>query len=174
MPLGVEGVKKTMGYLVKNDAKAFDPETSQLFDFDEWLEFATSDRPHVKSERLSVPVPEIIVLNTFNQKRIRKPRAISKRKVFQRDGNKCGYCGCSLNDENKTIDHIIPVSKKGSKSDYKNVVACCLSCNSKKGDKLLEEMGWSISHKLYSPEVNMLYHVPKSKQCTSWSIFLNN
>jgi 5-methylcytosine-specific restriction endonuclease McrA len=46
----------------------------------------------------------------------------------------CRYCGCHVNDENSTLDHVIPRSK-GGHNGMSNVVLCCLNCNARKGDK---------------------------------------
>lgn len=50
--------------------------------------------------------------------------------VFARDGWACVYCG---SDQNLTIDHIIPVTDRGSDSP-KNLATACQSCNASKGD----------------------------------------
>lgn len=47
----------------------------------------------------------------------------------------CAYCG--LNKAN-SIDHVIPISRRGS-SDIENLLPACVSCNSSKGNKLLKE-----------------------------------
>jgi hypothetical protein len=52
--------------------------------------------------------------------------------VLARDGYICAYCG---NGEANTVDHIISLAKGGAPYDLDNLVACCLSCNSAKGDK---------------------------------------
>ena len=76
-----------------------------------------------------------------------------KSKIFIRDGYKCVYCGKSLDDRippppnhwyferlkhltDKTIDHIIPLSK-GGRNEENNLVACCEKCNRFKADKIL-------------------------------------
>ena len=51
---------------------------------------------------------------------------------------KCFYCGCELNDSNRTIDHFIPLSRGGA-NIRENVVPCCFGCNNKKGKKTFEE-----------------------------------
>lgn len=50
----------------------------------------------------------------------------------------CFYCGCELNDSNRTIDHFIPLCKGGA-NVKENLVACCFGCNNKKGMKTYEE-----------------------------------
>lgn len=58
-------------------------------------------------------------LQTWKDQRLR---------VLKRDGYICAYCGLDANQ----VDHIIP-RKDGGTHDLDNLVACCKSCNSKKG-----------------------------------------
>lgn len=53
----------------------------------------------------------------------------------------CAYCGCP--DCKLTMDHVIPVSR-GGQNTKDNIVPACRSCNSKKGTKMLEEVGMKI------------------------------
>lgn len=62
---------------------------------------------------------------------------VSNRLILSRDGYICSYCGGFGN----TVDHIIPKSK-GGPSSWGNLTTACLSCNGKKGDKSLSDMGY--------------------------------
>ena len=42
-----------------------------------------------------------------------------------------------------SLDHVIPISR-GGKSTWENVVCACLSCNVRKGNKLLHESGINL------------------------------
>ena len=46
----------------------------------------------------------------------------------------CQYCHTDCSHD-PTIDHVVPVSHGGSQLDSTNLVMCCRSCNSRKGDK---------------------------------------
>lgn len=50
----------------------------------------------------------------------------------------CAYCGCQLDPETATADHMIPLSRGGS-NNIENIAASCLSCNCSKKDKTPEE-----------------------------------
>lgn len=54
------------------------------------------------------------------------------------DAASCFYCGRSLNESNRTVDHMTPMSRGGLHA-RSNVVACCLPCNSAKQDMTAEE-----------------------------------
>jgi 5-methylcytosine-specific restriction endonuclease McrA len=176
--LDIVGVKKTMKYLCTDVGKAMDPVTYQLYNFDEWVELHNIEAVDstVRTEKLWIKIPEIVVLNrNYVRRKSKGPKNLSKKKVFERDNNKCGYCGCSLNSKNRTIDHIIPVSKGGPRYDYSNVVACCSDCNGRKSDSSLKELGWKLLHDVGDPttESSLISQVPKSKRLVSWEPYLN-
>jgi len=64
---------------------------------------------------------------------------VSRRGVLRRDGYRCAYCNRSAD----TIDHVQPKSR-GGRDTWQNLVACCLNCNNKKGDRTLTEIGWHL------------------------------
>ena len=51
--------------------------------------------------------------------------------ILARDGHTCQYCMAPAT----TVDHVNPVSKGGELLNPENLVAACVSCNSKKQDK---------------------------------------
>lgn len=61
--------------------------------------------------------------------------------AFERDGEKCGWCGCE--DGPFEIDHITPRSK-GGENVLENVIVSCRPCNRAKKDR--EEAEWSDLH----------------------------
>lgn len=105
---------------------------------------ADAARP-VRSEQLSLDRPTVIILTRYVKPPTARTAALSRRGVLRRDGHRCAYCGRSA----ATVDHVMPRSRGGANS-WTNLVACCRSCNSLKGDRTPEEMGWSL---LVRPEV---------------------
>lgn len=58
---------------------------------------------------------------------------------WQQQEGACVYCGASLLPYKKrhiSLDHVIPLSKGGT-NRLDNVVWCCHTCNSRKGDRIL-------------------------------------
>jgi 5-methylcytosine-specific restriction endonuclease McrA len=58
-----------------------------------------------------------------------------KEAVLSEKGFSCAYCG---SNEKLTVDHVVPLSRGGT-SDLSNLVPCCFSCNSSKGNKTANE-----------------------------------
>lgn len=48
--------------------------------------------------------------------------------LLNKYNQKCAYCGCDLNYESLTVDHIIPLHKNGT-DDIENMNPACRSCN---------------------------------------------
>ncbi len=87
----------------------------------------------LRAERISYPYPLVIRLVSY----VPVPRffnlPLSRRSLLSRDNYTCQYCGTT--EHPLTIDHVIPRSR-GGKTEWTNVVAACVSCNRKKGNKM--------------------------------------
>ncbi|MFM6963631.1 MAG: HNH endonuclease [Micrococcales bacterium] len=99
----------------------------------------------VRSANDAYELPSVILLSRYVRIPGSRSIPVSRRGVLRRDAHRCAYCKRSAN----TIDHVQPKSRGGSDS-WENLVACCLRCNNKKGDKTLAEIGWELS---YSPKM---------------------
>jgi 5-methylcytosine-specific restriction endonuclease McrA len=87
---------------------------------------------------LRVPMPSVIRLLEY--RRIpHQTRALSRKNILLRDRNSCQYCGVVLPAGELTLDHVLPRSR-GGLSTWENLVACCHSCNRRKGNHLLHEL----------------------------------
>src|ERR1700710_2695683 len=88
--------------------------------------------------RIRVAMPSVIRLLEY--RRIpHQTRALSRKNILLRDRNSCQYCGVVLPAGELTLDHVIPRSR-GGLSTWENLVACCHSCNRRKGNHLLSEL----------------------------------
>ena len=84
--------------------------------------------------------PTVIQLHRQAPVPFRGPAAYSRRAVLERDHYRCGYCGRHAD----TIDHIVPVSRCGARTDFLNTVAACRPCNSRKADRTPSEAGLTL------------------------------
>ena len=58
--------------------------------------------------------------------------------VFDRDGNRCVYCGERFPADELTLDHVQPRVRGGDRSEG-NLVTACRACNTLKGQRRLSE-----------------------------------
>ena len=97
---------------------------------------------HVHSARQAVRVPSVIRLLEY--RRIpHQTRALSRKNILLRDRNTCQYCGAAMASGELTLDHVIPRSR-GGLSTWENLVACCHSCNRRKGNQLPHEASMNL------------------------------
>jgi hypothetical protein len=57
-----------------------------------------------------------------------------RKKVWDKSGGRCWYCGVTLTPWNFHVDHFMPRSK-GGEDDLENLVPACQSCNLEKKDR---------------------------------------
>lgn len=98
----------------------------------------------VRSERLTIPRPAVIRLTRFVHVPRRFRRHVTNTFLFARDQYKCQYCGRHVTEfkprEALTRDHLVPLSRGGT-NDWTNVITACSPCNTRKGNRLPEEIG---------------------------------
>ncbi len=56
-----------------------------------------------------------------------------RQSIHAREGGKCFYCLRQTPKRAHCMDHVVPQAKSGRNS-YRNLVSCCMECNSAKGD----------------------------------------
>ena len=108
-------------------------------------EIVEADRDRmVRSEHLSLPRPAVIRLMKFIHVPRRFRRQVTNTFLFARDRYRCQYCGRSTIElkprQSLTRDHLIPLSRGGT-NEWTNVVTACSPCNTRKGNRLPEEIG---------------------------------
>ncbi len=91
------------------------------------------------SESLTIPAPSVMRLSRYVRVPYRHAVPMTRAGVLRRDGRRCAYCGKRAD----TIDHVVPRSRGGAHT-WDNCVAACRTCNSKKADRLIEELGWTL------------------------------
>jgi 5-methylcytosine-specific restriction endonuclease McrA len=99
------------------------------------------------SENLTVPAPSVMRLSRYVRVPYRRAVPMTRAGVLRRDGRRCGYCGKRAD----TIDHVVPRSRGGTHS-WENCVAACRTCNSRKADRMLAELGWSLGFAPRAPD----------------------
>ena len=92
----------------------------------------------ISSASRSWPVPSVVrLVRSFKRDRIRVK--FSRITIYARDGFRCQYCGVRFPSEDLTFDHVLPRSR-GGLTTWENIVACCVPCNKRKGERTPEEV----------------------------------
>lgn len=68
---------------------------------------------------------------------------VDYKNIFENSDKKCFYCKTSILLKQVEFDHFIPISK-GGKHEIKNIKISCLSCNRKKGSKIISEAEYAL------------------------------
>ncbi len=89
----------------------------------------------IRSVSLTMPFPSVVRLSAFVRVPYKKI-ILSRKNILRRDGHRCQYCG--RGDVPLTMDHVHPRSRSGEDA-WENLVAACVKCNNKKGDRTPEE-----------------------------------
>jgi len=99
-----------------------------------------------RSERFEIEAPSVVRLRYFVKVPYRAQAALTRRAVFARDDWRCQYCGQPA----ENLDHVVPRSRGGTHT-WDNVVAACRRCNSKKENRLPQEVGLHLARRPYAP-----------------------
>ncbi len=125
----------------------------------------------VRSEKLTLPLPSVIVLKNYVVPTKTVP--FTRATLFLRDEFTCQYCGYTGKD--LTFDHVVPKSR-GGKTRWDNVVAACQSCNLRKAAKTTSQAGFKLKKAPTKPSPEVLLNkgkkFPPSDMHKSWSDFL--
>jgi 5-methylcytosine-specific restriction endonuclease McrA len=96
-------------------------------------------------------IPAVVALIKIVRTVYKTKVPFTKKNVLTRDQYECAYCG--VKSRSLTIDHIIPRSK-GGKSEFDNCVACCRTCNDKKGARTPREAGMPLKKRPFQPTIS--------------------
>jgi 5-methylcytosine-specific restriction endonuclease McrA len=100
----------------------------------------------VRSPSQRFPWPSIVRLKGYVRVPYRRIM-LTRRNVLRRDGHRCQYCGSR---ERLTLDHVVPKSRGGPDA-WDNLVAACVPCNNKKGNRTPEEAQMTLRRRPFRP-----------------------
>jgi HNH endonuclease len=64
--------------------------------------------------------------------------SIRREAIHARERGLCFYCLRRCVARGRVLDHVVPLARGGSNS-YRNLVSCCVECNSQKGETAAED-----------------------------------
>lgn len=68
-------------------------------------------------------------------------RSVNRLKIIKRDRQTCYMCHRKLGYREIVLDHVRPLSRRGTHSED-NLRVACAPCNLRKGNRLPEECPW--------------------------------
>jgi 5-methylcytosine-specific restriction endonuclease McrA len=117
----------------------------------QWIKLPVRESDYaVHTPRGPVRVPHVIVLSRFAKVPKRRPR-FSARAIWARDAGRCQYTGRALRPGEGNIDHVLPRSR-GGKTSWENCVLAGKDVNSRKADRLPEEVGLRLLKRPAAPK----------------------
>lgn len=103
----------------------------------------------IRSVSMTIRLPSVVRLLRM-VKRPKRPVRFSRQNIYARDRYRCQYCGVRFPTEELTYDHVLPRSR-GGRTEWENIVTCCVACNRKKGGKTPEEARMHLIRKPFRP-----------------------
>lgn len=169
----VTTVRRALSLLYQNAAKVVTPDTFEMHDFLSWADLARAkNTPCIRTVRLLIPAPEVIVLKGYDGVPIRRV-SFSRRNIYKRDKYTCQYCGRRRPTEDLSIDHVVPRSS-GGKLSWTNCVISCLECNVKKGNRTLKEAGMRLIRQPTKPDWAPYLELTLGYRRQSWEKFISD
>lgn len=101
------------------------------------------------STYLVIKMPAVVRLLSVFKKKNRRVK-FSRINIYTRDRFRCQFCGKSGDVKDFTFDHVIPRAR-GGKTEWENIVTCCVKCNIKKADRTPQEAGMRLIKKPKRP-----------------------
>lgn len=167
MPVSIRTVKDAICMIVLSKAQAI----------------KSSDKHFIRSEKMKIPVPQVLLLSNYFGIPKRVYRA-TRQHILERDNYSCVYCGKKPNPSKLTLDHVIPKSRWSEFAgkmtfqefnSWENIVTACKECNTKKGNRLLSELKWkNLDAKILRPKTNIFPSISKnSAEKYGWDEYLS-
>ena len=104
----------------------------------------------------------------------RRDVKFTRHNVFERDGEKCQYCGHTFEREALNLDHVIP-RHYGGKTTWENIVCSCIKCNSRKANRLPHDAHMRLIRKPVRPKWRPVISLVlgHQRQPEAWKDFLD-
>jgi len=103
----------------------------------------------IHSVSFTIKLPSVVrLLNLV--KKPKSPVKFSRQNIYLRDKHRCQYCGLQHPTEELTYDHVVPKSR-GGKTEWENIVTCCVGCNRQKGGRTPTEARMNLVRKPARP-----------------------
>ena len=144
----------------------------QTATYQQWREmsYGYDGEDVVRTPSYQIRVPSVALLTTFDRLPHKEVR-YSRHNIYERDGNRCMYCGVKRKDLN--LDHVIP-REHGGQSTWENIVCACVECNTRKANRTPAQAGMRLIKVPTRPKWRPFVAVKIEKvQKPDWTKYLN-
>jgi 5-methylcytosine-specific restriction endonuclease McrA len=155
--VNVVGARRAFAILAQGHAQVvhLSDENYRVFSMLDWIDFSSSNPPLNRMEavhtiRHTIRVPRVILLSVFDKLPCKELK-LTRNNVFERDGNRCQYCRKVFDRRELNLDHVIP-RHYGGRTTWENVVCSCISCNTRKANRLPHEASMRLRRKPSKPK----------------------
>ena len=150
--------------------------TFSTFGFEDWKDFSTradtGKDEMVATVSFKIRIPRVILLLFYDRLPVNEVR-FTRKNIFERDGNRCQYCGKRFDTKELNLDHVLPKCR-GGLTTWDNIVCSCSSCNARKGRRTLKEANIRLIRKPRKPRWHPFITVGFRKvKHESWNHFLD-
>ena len=177
----VVNARRAFSLLCKSAAEvvSLEQEAYVTYDLDSWTDVALLQRAiepeaheWVRTPSLQIAVPKIIRLFDYDRFPDRHVK-LTRRNLYTRDANRCQYCGHRCPTNELTIDHVVP-RVQGGANTWRNLVCCCLPCNTRKGGRTPTQAGVCLLRRPVEPSRKPAVRLRIGRRrYDSWKAFLN-
>lgn len=127
----------------------------------------------IASANHAIKVPSVLRL----RERVRRVEPVirfSRQNIYARDRYTCQYCSKRFPSSDLTYDHVIPRCR-GGRTNWTNIVTCCVTCNRHKGNKDPHEVGMRLLNKPRRPRSLPHFHngIEHHSPPESWAFYLS-
>ncbi|MBL8724759.1 MAG: HNH endonuclease [Planctomycetes bacterium] len=172
-PVHVTTVRRALCMVFRDAAKVVCTESLATYTFRDWLELPVPPgQTAIRSPSVRMLPPEVILLTNFD--RVPSHEApFTRRNLFLRDDFTCQYCGRRCTSDHLSVDHVLPRSRGGTTS-WENCVLACVSCNARKADRTIKEVGLRLLRPPVRPRWTPYLNLRPSQRMPSWAQFASD
>lgn len=141
--------------------------------WDEWIKLPVMPwHLSIRSVKMEIRVPTVVIAQNYDKMPKKKPKKVpSNQGVKFRDGGRCQYTGRLLEDDEGSVDHVIPLSRGGTDT-WDNVVWSAKDINATKGSKLNSEAGLRLIQPIKAPREVELWETIRKPMHPDWVPFM--
>jgi 5-methylcytosine-specific restriction endonuclease McrA len=180
--VNVIGARRAFILLAREDAQVVHHDERiddfRVFSLMDWADFSRENPPLearecVHTVRQNIRLPRVILLTMFDKLPCKELK-LTRNNVFERDKNRCQYCGRTFAREELNLDHVIP-RHYGGKTTWENIVCSCIICNSHKANRLPHEAHLRLIRKPSRPKWRPIIAMALERQPRhpAWKHFLD-